>query len=237
MAGILVDRKIQMLGIVLLLVLSTGCTNKPSSDNLQVESSDDDAVSKIDRPNITLEKWDVSDRKYSYEELESKYYELYNYSFSHLIKEYIKAEVIPSGVPAVYGEELGVSYDGEPDKMISILRRYEGIPLEGELLDRYIHVGSSISCEYCCGVKVIVYPDGKAACGCAHSYAMRGLIKYLLLNHPAEYTDDQIIEELAKWKTTYFPRQSIQKVFDNYAETNEIDPSILEEMPSMVGSC
>ncbi|HLC63205.1 MAG TPA: hypothetical protein VJJ21_02700 [Candidatus Nanoarchaeia archaeon] len=46
---------------------------------------------------------------------------------------------------------------------------------------------------------------GGAACGCAHSYAMRGLAKYLLLKHGNEYSDDQILEELGKWKTLFFP--------------------------------
>ena len=46
---------------------------------------------------------------------------------------------------------------------------------------------------------------GDAACGCAHSYAMRGLAKYLLQKHMNEFTDDEILEELAKWKTLFFP--------------------------------
>lgn len=46
---------------------------------------------------------------------------------------------------------------------------------------------------------------GEAACGCAHSFAMRGLAKYLLTQHDAEFTNEQILEELAKWKTLFFP--------------------------------
>ena len=34
---------------------------------------------------------------------------------------------------------------------------------------------------------------------------MRGLAKYLITEHASEYTDAQILEELAKWKTLFFP--------------------------------
>lgn len=46
---------------------------------------------------------------------------------------------------------------------------------------------------------------GTPACGCAHSFAMRGLAKYLIQKHGSEYTDEQILDELAKWKTLFFP--------------------------------
>ena len=46
---------------------------------------------------------------------------------------------------------------------------------------------------------------GAAACGCAHSYAMRGLAKYLIKEHGSEFTNEQVLEELAKWKTLFFP--------------------------------
>lgn len=52
---------------------------------------------------------------------------------------------------------------------------------------------------------------GTAACGCAHSFAMRGLAKYLITKHGSEYTDDQILEEMGKWKTLFFPTPMQQK--------------------------
>jgi hypothetical protein len=48
---------------------------------------------------------------------------------------------------------------------------------------------------------------GVAACGCAHSYAMRGLAKYLVKEHGNEFTDDEVLEELGKWKALFFPGQ------------------------------
>lgn len=121
------------------------------------------------------------------------------------------SEIIPSGVPEVYGESLQVSYDdvspNDPrlaDKTIKKLSDYEDMDLEAEELDRYIKIAGSISCEYCCGAKAIIFDNGKRACGCAHSYAMRGLAKYLLINHPS-MSDEEILSELGKWKVLFFP--------------------------------
>lgn len=122
------------------------------------------------------------------------------------------SEVIPSGVPKVYGKELGVSYDDvspsdprKADATIAVLSDFDRtITLEGDDLQRYINIASQISCEYCCGAKSIIFSDGSAACGCAHSYAMRGLAKYLITKH-ADVSDDEILVELGKWKVLFFP--------------------------------
>ncbi len=132
---------------------------------------------------------------------------------------YGEIDVIPKGVPAIYGSEMGVSYDDispndpyKADANIGSMGAWDNkITLSGEDLTRYIKVVSQISCEYCCGAKSIIFSDGQAACGCAHSYAMRGLAKYLITKHGKEFTDDQILEELGKWKTLYFPTQITQK--------------------------
>ncbi|MBI5553632.1 MAG: hypothetical protein HY917_02715 [Candidatus Diapherotrites archaeon] len=133
-------------------------------------------------------------------------------------------DVAPRGIPGIYGAELGVSFDdvspNDPQKAnatIAVLSQFDTedsgkfIELTGELEQRYIQIASRISCEYCCGAESIIFPDGKRACGCAHSYSMRGLAKYLLDRHAAEFTDDQILEELGKWKTLYFPGILAQK--------------------------
>jgi len=85
------------------------------------------------------------------------------------------------------------------------------INLQGEDLQRYIAVTSQISCEYCCGAESIIFDNGQAACGCAHSQAMRGLAKYVIKNHPTEFTNDEVLEELGKWKTLFFPGVMAQK--------------------------
>jgi hypothetical protein len=131
------------------------------------------------------------------------------------------SEVIPKGVPAIYGDEIGVSYDGVSasnpqlaDATIRKMRSYEDMTLTPEQMERYIEIlyvmNGGISCEYCCGARSIIFEDGKAACGCAHSYAMRGLAKYLLTEHP-EMSDEDILSELGKWKVLFFPGIHEQK--------------------------
>ena len=127
------------------------------------------------------------------------------------------SSIIPTGVPTIYGEELGVSYDfvspANPklaDETISFLSSIDRTEtLEGADLERYIDIlyvsHGGISCEYCCGARSIIFENGQAACGCAHSYAMRGLAKYLILNHGEDMTNDEILEEVGKWKVLFFP--------------------------------
>jgi hypothetical protein len=184
-----------------------------------------------------LDKWDIEGEKLKNEELREKYIELYNLTYPFLLREAIKTEILPAGAPAFYGQELEVDFEANTDEMTNILRKYEDHPLNDEQMERYKDVGLNISCEYCCGVKAIIFENGKRACGCAHSYAMRGLAKYLIINHPEDYTNDDILLELGKWKATFFPKQTISKAVLKYAEFGNIDPSILTEMPNMVGSC
>ncbi len=137
------------------------------------------------------------------------------------------SDIIPTGVPAVYGQALGVKYDdvsaSNPklaDATIQKLSAYEDEELSAEQMTRYIKIGSAISCEYCCGADAIIFSNGQAACGCAHSYAMRGLAKYLLINNP-EMSDYEILSELGKWKVLFFPGIHEQKA--QVLEANGID--------------
>ena len=139
----------------------------------------------------------------------------------------LSSDIIPTGVPAVYGSALGVSYDdvsaSNPklaNEVIQKLSSYESEELNSEQMERYIKIGSAISCEYCCGADAIIFPNGEAACGCAHSYAMRGLAKYLLINNP-EMSDYEILSELGKWKVLFFPGIHEQKA--KVLEANGID--------------
>ncbi|MEK6792784.1 MAG: hypothetical protein AABX95_03120, partial [Nanoarchaeota archaeon] len=120
-------------------------------------------------------------------------------------------DVLPKGAPAVYGSEIGISYDdvsaSNPslaDATMAKLTAFEDMQLNSEQMERYVKIGSSIACEYCCGAKTLVFSNGERACGCAHSYAMRGLAKYLLTEHP-DMTDLEILNELGKWKVLFFP--------------------------------
>ncbi len=123
------------------------------------------------------------------------------------------ANILPSGVPRIYGTELVVSFDDvsavdtqKTDvtiKKISALD--DGIKLTDIEMQRYISIASQMACEYCCGAQALIDKNGRAVCGCAHSYVMRGLAKYLIKYHQNEFTDYQILEEIGKWKTLFFP--------------------------------
>jgi|SRR3989344_3852338 len=145
------------------------------------------------------------------------------------------SKYLPKGIPTVYGAELEVSYD-DPINGMDILNQYDdlksgsrgskAIALNAEMQKRYIKITNSIGCEYCCGAQTLTSSSGQPACSCAHSGAMRGLTKYLLQNHANEYTDEQILNELVKWKTLFFPQQMIQKLSGSSGN-----------IPSMVGGC
>lgn len=128
------------------------------------------------------------------------------------------ASIIPKGIPAIYGKEIGISYDdvsaSNPslaDATMQKMTAYEDMQLDSNQMARYVKIGSMIACEYCCGAQTLVFTNGQRACGCAHSYAMRGLAKYLITKHGSEFTDDQILEELGKWKVLFFPDIHMQK--------------------------
>ncbi len=156
------------------------------------------------------------------------------------------AEVIPKGVPEIYGSELGVSFE-TPVESMKVLSNLDGdlfpngklkvAQLSAAQKERYIKIGTSIACEFCCGATTLVAKDGQPACGCAHSAAMRGLAMYLLTNHGDEMSDGQIIAELSKWKTMFFPKQMMQKAIELKAQSGEISPQSLNQLPEMVGGC
>ncbi len=150
-------------------------------------------------------------------------------------------EITPRGIPDVYGGELGVSYD-DVVKSMSILNQYDDldgpegrgskkIVLSSEMQQRYNKVTSMIGCEFCCGAQTLTTKSGEPACGCAHSGAMRGLAKYLLQKYP-EISDEQILNELVKWKTLFFPKDMAQK----YLASKGVKVSTTS-LPSQVGGC
>lgn len=125
--------------------------------------------------------------------------------------------VVPEGVPPIYGEALGVTYDDvspydqiNTERTIRLLGNIDRVEqLDESQMERYIDIlynmNGGISCEYCCGARSIIFENGQPACGCAHSYAMRGLTKYLIKYHGDEFTDKEIFEEVGKWKVLFFP--------------------------------
>lgn len=160
----------------------------------------------------------------------------------------IKADFIPTGVPDIYGEELNISFDQVQDAINKVRvfgptygEKEKKIALTDSNLERYKKIGASIACQYCCGVKTLTREDGSAACGCAHSIMMRGLAAYLIKNHP-EISDEDILDELVKWKITYFPKQTLSVKLKELEEAGEKGiKELLREfpdfLPQMVGGC
>lgn len=138
----------------------------------------------------------------------------------------IVSVVLAHGMPAGYGAELNVFFDKVSESMEAMLKYDQSeygngeIKLAGDKLKRYIDIGKKIACEFCCTAKTLVFDDGKAACGCKHSQAMRGLAAYLIEKHGGEYSDEQILRELAKWKGVYFPAAMVGKVSQEISSGN-----------------
>jgi hypothetical protein len=160
----------------------------------------------------------------------------------------LKASFIPSGIPAVYGPELNISFDKVQDAINKVRvfgptygKEGNKIILTGDDLKRYVNIGTQISCEYCCRAKTLVREDGVAACGCAHSIMMRGLSAYLIKNHPT-LSDEHILKELNTWKISYFPKQTLSAKLLEMEKSGDVGiREILKEfpefLPKMVGGC
>ena len=154
--------------------------------------------------------------------------------------------MIPTGVPDTYGA-LDVSFD-QVQASIDVMRRFDPtygedrIVLTGGDLGRYVRVGSGTACRYCPDARTLVEPSGDAACGCAHSQAMRGLAAYLIANHANEYTDEELVEELNRWRAVYFPKQTLTEALVELRDAGEpgieeIEQEFPEFMPQMVSGC
>jgi hypothetical protein len=124
----------------------------------------------------------------------------------------LKSKVLVSGTPD-YGSKLGVSFN-DPANAVNVLSQLDNsIPtsqLSQTQLQRYVSIGMSIACFYCCGATTLVDGNGNPACSCNHSMALRGLAKWLIIN--TNYTNDQILLELNKWKALFFPGPTIKTV-------------------------
>ena len=159
----------------------------------------------------------------------------------------IQAEAIPAGVPDIYGAALDVSLETVQASMNTMSKLdptygRQKIVLKGADLERYTQVGSATACLYCCDARTLVKPDGVAACGCAHSQAMRGLAAYLITNNPGDYTDEELVQELNRWRAVFFPKQTLTQALTERRDAGEAGiEEILQEfpefMPQMVGDC
>lgn len=164
--------------------------------------------------------------------------------------------IIPTGAAEPYGAAIGVSFD-DPVAGLSVLASLDtSIPtssLSAEEKSRYINITGRISCEFCCSAPSVIDSQGRDACGCSHAYSFRGLSKYLIQNYPS-MTDEDIMWELIKWKSLYYPRNMVEKAAAAIENGMEITPALLNDrdllkkissgntadigsLPQMVGGC
>lgn len=185
------------------------------------------------------------------------------------------AAVVPTGTPSYIlegpGSEKvkGATFDDPITSQkvwASLLgsRRFgtaNAIQLTPEEEQRWQRLTSVFTCDFCCGGPNSVTTINR--CGCAHSYAWQGMAKFFIKNYP-EYTDEQILGEMTKWKGLWYPQGMIQ---DYLVYTGQQPATILthggsigirqqflqqapsgqhqtqatatplDELPSMVGGC
>ncbi|MBI2173398.1 MAG: hypothetical protein HYT73_04320 [Candidatus Aenigmarchaeota archaeon] len=153
--------------------------------------------------------------------------------------------VIPRGVPEGYGKELGVDYE-KPEEALNIMAALDGdlyedgkikfSELSVDTQQRYVNMGMSVACEFCCGATTMVFSNGQPSCGCAHSAAMRGLMKYLLVN--TDMTDEQIMDEVLKVKSISFPQQMVQRYMEQSGSVQSATTGqAIGGLPQQIGGC
>lgn len=163
--------------------------------------------------------------------------------------------LIPTGTPE-WGPELDVTYDDPVNSLNTLASLHRQIPtntLTAGEKQRYVDINTKISCEFCCSAPAVVDHNGRDLCGCSHALSFMGLSKYLIKTHP-DYTDEQILLELTKWKSLYYPRNMVEKAAALLSNDMELTASSLNDaqlltklssgdtssigaLPQMVGGC
>ena len=185
------------------------------------------------------------------------------------------AAVVPTGTPfyALEGPGIdkikGASFDDPLTSQkvwASLLgsRRFgtaNAIQLTPEEEQRWQRLTSVFTCDFCCGGPNSVTTINR--CGCAHSYAWQGMAKFFIKYYP-QYTDEQIMGEMTKWKGLWYPQGMIQDYLvytgqqpatilthggsigirqqflqqaPNSEQQTHATATPLDELPSMVGGC
>jgi len=148
------------------------------------------------------------------------------------------AIMFPSGTPD-YGQALGVSFDDPVTSLATLANMYRGLQAEvqknnPQAWQRFITLATKpvgISCEYCCGVGPVgVDAKGNSLCGCQHNPALLSVALYLTAY--TDYSDGEILREVMKWKTLFFPKNMIELGLTVAGgDTSKLN------LPGMVGGC
>jgi len=148
------------------------------------------------------------------------------------------AIMIAQGTPE-YGESMGISYDDPVGGMTLLASNYNAVKKDiqqnyPEVWERYLNLATKpvgISCEFCCGVGPVgITKTGDLRCGCQHNPAVQSLT--MLLMKDTDYDDAQILQEVIKWKTLFYPRDMVGLAMQ--VSGGELDAG---NLPGMVGGC
>lgn len=146
--------------------------------------------------------------------------------------------MISTGTPE-YGSQLGVSFDDPVNSLNTLVNKYRTLKEDvknnyPDIWQRYLNLATKpvgISCEFCCGVGAVgIDSNGDIICGCSHNPASHALTLWLMKN--TEYTDAEIVREVLKWKTLWFPKDMVSLAM----KVAGGDTSKLQ-LPGMVGGC
>lgn len=117
--------------------------------------------------------------------------------------------LVPTGTPW-YGQEAGVSFDDPlkaKDRWNQVERETQ---LSPEQEQRWNNIVGSFTCDYCCGSPQ--NPTVINRCGCSHAGAWRGIAKFFVKNYGEKYSDSQILGEMTRWKTLWYPGPTVKRV-------------------------
>ncbi len=146
----------------------------------------------------------------------------------------------PTGTPSYSDAVGGITYD-DPVTSMEYLARYYFVVKEDirknnpDVWNRYLKLAAAprgISCEFCCGVGPQgIDSQGNLRCGCKHNIALQALT--LSLMSQTDLSDAEILREVMKWKTLFFPRNMVSLGVELAGK----DPSQIKSLPGMVGGC
>jgi hypothetical protein len=148
--------------------------------------------------------------------------------------------MLPTGTPE-YSEALGgITFDDPVTSLDYLARWYYTLKEEikqnnPEVWQRYLALAAAprgISCEFCCGVGPQgIDAEGNLRCGCKHNPAAQAVALGLMKN--TDYSDAQVLREVMRWKTIFFPRNMVALGVQVAGQ----DASQLKDLPGMVGGC
>lgn len=155
-------------------------------------------------------------------------------------EEEITDILLPGNTPE-YSNILGGATFADPEMSLQYLSQWNA-ELKQEVRrndpdawERFLDLAASpkgISCEFCCGIQAeAVDNEGNTQCGCAHQPALEAVTLGLL--YETDMSDAEVLREVLKWKSTYFPRDMVRLG----AEVSGQDPDQITGEERMVGGC